>query len=230
MERRFMNAKLILFASLILTTAAETALADITRTTYEINPGGQYTYKPSPFGSGIPGGIPSAYELGFGIGGTFVYELDNSGPTARLLDLDLMLTGNEAIQAAPPAFDAVTADRVEEFLASQTFVEDFVGGLLHLESSTYPELKLTDGLNGSLSISGGFDSTPVDGNGMLFDFSAVAVPEPTGFTLVATAMFALCARRSCRFRIGTAASRRPAALAVPIVRASCRRAGRFRQS
>jgi hypothetical protein len=195
-----MNAKYILIATLVLTTAAATASADIRQTIYQINPGGQYTYKPSPLGPGIPGGMPSAYELDFGIAGTFVYELDTAGPTARLLNLNLTLTGNEAIQAAPPPFATVTADRVEEYLASHTFVEDFIGGLLHLEYSTHEGLKLTDGLNGTLMITGGFDATPVDGTGVLFDFSAVAIPEPAGIALVATAALALSGWRNFRPR------------------------------
>jgi hypothetical protein len=196
-----MNAKLILFASLILMFAAATALAEITQTKYLIHPGGQYTYKPSPEGPGIPGGVPNAFELEFGIGGTFVYELDTAGPTtARLLNIDLVLTGNQAIQESPPAGATVTADRVEEFLGSHTFVEDFIGGLVHLQSSTHEDLKLTDGLNGNLSINGGFDNTPADGIGLQFDFSAVAIPEPAGIALVATAALALLGSRSFGFR------------------------------
>jgi hypothetical protein len=194
-----MNARYILFASLVLTTAAATAAAEITQTIYQINPGGQYTYKPSPF-LGIPGGMPSEYELDFGIGGTFVYEFDTARTRARLLNINLTLTGNEAIQAAPPPLARVTADRVEEYLASHTFVEDFIGGLLHLESSTHEGLKLTDGLNGTLTITGGFDATPVDGTGVLFDFSALAIPEPAGIALVAPAALALAGWRSFRAR------------------------------
>jgi hypothetical protein len=196
-----MNAKPISLASLILTTAAPAA-ADITQTTYLIHPGGQYTYKPSPEGPGIPGGSPNAFELEFSIGGTFVYELDTAGPTARLVNLDLVLTGNQAIQAAPPPGARVTADRVEEYLAAHTFVEDFIGGLLHLESSTHEGLKLTDGLNGNLAINGGFDNTPADGTGLLFGFSALAIPEPPGIALVATAVLALIgSHRVAKFRI-----------------------------
>jgi hypothetical protein len=177
-----MNAKIVLLSTLVFAIAATTAAADVMRTVYQIQPGGQYTYKPSPEGPGIPGGVPDAFRLDFGIGGTFVYELDLAEPKARLLHLDLTLTGNEAIQADPPFLTPVTADRVEEYLAGQTFVEDFVGGLLHLESSLFDGLKLTDGLNGNLAIDGGFDTTPADGVGMLFSFSAVALPGVIGDT------------------------------------------------
>jgi hypothetical protein len=183
-----MNAKRIALVSILLLLAAP-AHAVVTQQAYQINPGGSYQYKPSGEGPGIPGGMPSDYQLDFGIGGTFVYELDATVPTARLLNLNLVLAGNEAIQAAPPVFGRVTADRVESYLANQMFVEDFIGGLLHLKSSTFPNLKLTDGLNGNLTITGGYDNTPVDGDALHFQFSAVAIPEPTALMLLAVAVF-----------------------------------------
>ena len=192
-----MNATRLAFALLLLNVAQTTVTAAVTQTTYQINPGGQYQYKPSPW-VGIPGGVPSEYELDFGIGGTFTYELDATAETARLLNLNLYLTGNEPIQAAPPVFAPVTADRVETYLANQLFVEDFIGGLLHLKSSTVPGLKLTDSLNGNLLIAGGFDMTPVDGHGMEFQFGAQALPEPAGIALCAAAATALCIGRQRR--------------------------------
>lgn len=185
-----MNVNRSLPIALLVCLIAAPAVAAVTQTTYQINPGGQYQYKPSPW-VGIPGGVPSEYELDFGIGGTFTYELDTTAETARLLNLNLFLTGNEAIQAAAPAFHPVTADRVETYLAGHLFVEDFIGGLLHLESSTVPGLKLTDSLNGNLLIAGGYDMTPVDGNGMHFQFSAHAIPEPTGIALSTVAAAAI---------------------------------------
>jgi hypothetical protein len=142
--------------------------------------------------------MPNDYQLDFGIGGTFVYELDTSGPTARLLNLNLVLTGNEAIQTAPPAVAPVTADRVETYLANQVFVEDFIGGLLHLKSSTVPGLKLTDGLNGNLAIVGGYDNTPVDGDGLNFQFSARNIPEPSTCALAVVAVLVASCRAHWR--------------------------------
>ena len=192
-----MNATRLIACILLLEFVAAPATAAVTQTTYQIEPGGQYQYKPSPW-VGIPGGVPSQYELDFGIGGTFTYELDTTAETARLLNLNLFLTGNEAIQAAPPDFTPVTTDRIETYLANQLFVEDFIGGLLHLKSSTVPGLKLTDSLNGNLLIAGGFDMTPVDGHGMEFQFSASAVPEPTGMALFTAAAAALYIKRRRR--------------------------------
>lgn len=190
-----MNVPRFVLSLLLVTVAASPALAAVTQTTYQINAGGQYQYKPSPFVP-IPGGSPSASELDFGVSGTFVYELDTSAQTVRLLNLNLVLTGNEAIQAAPPLVSPVTADRVEAYLASHLFVEDFVGGGLHLESSTRPNLKLTDWLNGDLSLIGGYDATPIDGDAIRFQFTAVAIPEPAAATLaVAAAAFVFGRRR-----------------------------------
>ena len=49
-----------------------------------------------------------------------------------------------------------------------------------------------------VGIPGGYDSTPVDGNGVYFQFSAQAIPEPTGMALVTAAAAALCIVRQRR--------------------------------
>src|SRR5688572_12512722 len=108
-----MDAKRITVALLLLTLGAAPASAVVIQQTYQINPGGLYRYLPSPFIS-IPGGMPSETQLDFGIGGTFDYRLDTTAEEARLLNLNLFLTGNEAIQSSPPPVAPVTADRVEE--------------------------------------------------------------------------------------------------------------------
>lgn len=187
---------LALAASLLVTARAADAA---TQALYRIDLGGTFQYFPSGFGPGIPGGSTNDYQLDFGIGGTFLYELDMTGPTARLLDFDLELTGNEAIQAAPPAFGVITADRVADYLASQQFVQDFVGGLLHLESTSDPALKLTDSLSGQLTLRGGYDARPVDGDAVQFQLTATVVPEPASCALAGAAAIALAAGRRWRF-------------------------------
>jgi hypothetical protein len=193
-----MNAHRITGALVILLLAAAPADAAVIQQHYRINPGGDYQYFPSPEGPGIPGGAPNGYQLDFGIGGAFVYELDTTAEQAQLLNLNLFLTGNEAIQAAPPPVSPVTADRVETYLASHTFVTDFIGGLLHLESSTHPTLKLTDSLNGNLLISGGFDNRPIDGDALNLMFSARLIPEPATLALCGFAVLPLLRRCRCR--------------------------------
>lgn len=189
-----MNAPRTTTALLVLLLAAAPAAAAVTQQLYQINPRGLYQYFPSGFVP-IPGGMPSERQLDFGIGGTFVYEFDTAVPNAKLKNLNLFLTGNEAIQASPPPVSPVTADRVESYLASHTFVTDFIGGLVHLESSIHPNLKLTDGVNGGLAIFGGYDIRPVDGDRMHFQFSARAIPEPAAISLLAVAAFAMARRR-----------------------------------
>ncbi|HEX6962005.1 MAG TPA: PEP-CTERM sorting domain-containing protein [Lacipirellula sp.] len=191
-----MNANRIWAPVLVLVIAVAPVSAAVIQQQYQINPGGVFQYFPSPEGPGIPGGMPSDYQLDFGIGGTFVYELDTAGEPARLLNLDLVLTGNEAIQPTAPPAARVTADHVEAYLASHAFVTDFIGGLLHLESSTHPDLKLTDSLNGHLLIAGGYDARPVDGDGLNFRFSARAIPEPATLALLAAAALAIACRRT----------------------------------
>jgi hypothetical protein len=189
-----MSVARVSLALVVLHFAAASAEAAVTQTTYQINPGGVYQYLPSGFVP-IPGGMPSEYQLDFGIGGTFTYELDSVGPTARLLDLNLVLTGNETIQAAPPPVAPVTADRVEQYLASNTFVPDTIGAFLYLKSSTYPNLKLTDTLSGGLFITGGFDGRFIDGAGLHFQFIASEIPEPSTIALAAAAALVLLRAR-----------------------------------
>lgn len=190
-----MNANRIVAISLLVLFVTRSAQAVVTQAPYNINSVGHYGYQPSPEGPGIPGGAPNNYQLNFGLSGTFTFELDTAGPTARLLDLNLVLTGNEAIQAAPGDFHPVTADRVEAWLASQTFVQDLIGGMLHFESSSVPGLKLGAGPGRGLGVSGGFNHTPADGTAMQFHFGAIRVPEPASAALLALYAAVLLRRR-----------------------------------
>ncbi|MEX2140574.1 MAG: hypothetical protein WD894_15025 [Pirellulales bacterium] len=156
---------------------------------YAINPGGQYTYLPSPEGPGIPGGMPSAYELDFGVTGFF--SIDYGDSTARLLDVDLMLIGNEPVQANPPGLAFVTADRVADWLESRRFIQQPVGAPWSAYTDEVFPLGLTNLLNGTVSLDGGFDSTPADGIGLNFTLNATLIPEPPGWLLACLAMTAL---------------------------------------
>ena len=64
------------------------------------------------------------------------------------------------------------------------------------KAEAIPGLKLTDSLNGNITLVGGYDSPFVDGNGVQFQFSAQAIPEPTGIALFTAA--ALCSVRRRR--------------------------------
>jgi hypothetical protein len=158
---------------------------------YAINPGGQYTYLPSPEGPGIPGGMPSAYELDFGVTGFFSVEYSDT--TARLLDVDLMLIGNEAVQSNPPGLALVTADRVAEWLESRRFIRQPIGAPFSGYTDEVIPLGHSNYLDGTVSIDGGFDFTPADGIGVNFRLNATLVPEPAGWLLACMAMATLAA-------------------------------------
>jgi hypothetical protein len=94
---------------------------------YQILPGSMYTYKPSPW-VGIPGGMPDPFRLEFGVDGAFDVEFDDTADTARLVNMQLALTGNEAVQMNPPLISPVTADRVEDRLEERVLHNQFVAG------------------------------------------------------------------------------------------------------
>jgi hypothetical protein len=154
---------------------------------YAIFPDGQYTYLHSPESLGIAGGMPSPWELDFGVSGFFTIE--NDGDTAKLLNVELTLLGNETIQDDPPGLVPVTVERVQAWLESRIFVKQSVVGPFELyKDGIFPELQLFDLLNGTVHIAGGFDSTPADGVGMQFSLIATAVPEPGTLALAAIAV------------------------------------------
>jgi hypothetical protein len=149
---------------------------------YVITPSGAYEYLPSPLSPGLPGGMPSAYELDFGVSGLFTVEFEET--TARLLGVDLMLLGNEAIQINPPAATPVTPDRVASWLMARRFIKQPVAGPFDLYTDEiFPNLQIIDTLNGMVRLEGGFDATPIDGIGLQFGLNATLIPEPAGLQL-----------------------------------------------
>jgi len=158
---------------------------------YVIEPGSIYTYKPSPWLS-IPGGEPSPYQLDFGVNGTLSIEYDRMAATARLLNVELVLTGNEAVQMNPPyELMPVTADRVEDWLEARLFHNLFVLAPVDQYQAENPSgLYLYDFLNGAVQLQGGYDITFVDGDGMLFNVAArvTPIPEPGSLALAGIAL------------------------------------------
>jgi hypothetical protein len=171
------------FAIAVLCAVSDPSVAQVQR--YRINPGGQYTYFPSPFAGGIPGGQPSDFELDFGVSGFFNVEYDSE--MARFLDVDILLTGNEAVQDNPPAGTLVTAERVAMWLEGRLM--ELLPNLPPWDEyadHSHSDLHLLD-FGGSVLLQGGYDARPVDGDGLLFELSATAVPEPAAFVLAVTA-------------------------------------------
>jgi hypothetical protein len=173
-----------LLVAVALTCNRNSTGAELKR--YEITPNGMYTFLPGPEGPGIPGGMPNPFRLDFGISGFFTLEYDEV--MARLLDLDLTLTGNQPIQENPPGILPVTSERVADWLEARDFEKQPVAGPFDLYTDeTFPGLSLIDTLNGMIRLEGGFDATPVDGTGMQFSLNAIAIPEPDALQLACTA-------------------------------------------
>jgi hypothetical protein len=189
MRRTSLHIRPLAFSVMVAFSIAVECAAQLQR--YEITPGSPYTYLPSPEGPGIPGGVPSAYQLDFGVRGFFTVEY--SGATAKLTGVDVALSGNETIQESASAFAAVTPQHVADFLESRQFVgvPDMDPNQVYVDTLIPPfppGLVLTDFRNGSVTLVGGLDTTGADGFGRLFEWNAVAIPEPGTLPLAALAL------------------------------------------
>jgi hypothetical protein len=155
---------------------------------YEIDPGGSYTFLPSPESLGIPGCAPSDFECAFGLDGSFSLSVDAGSGSAKLVDVDLTLIGNEGIQQTS-TFSLVTAEGVAVWLEDRSFENLITAGPFEVfADETHPNLQLTDFLNGTVTLSGGFNNTPSDGDGVQFELTAEVVPEPSSVFLFAVGL------------------------------------------
>jgi hypothetical protein len=135
--------------------------------------------------------------------GSFSLSVDAASGTARLADVDLKLIGNEAVQQT--ALDPlVTPAGVAGWLEDREFEDlQVLGPFTVYADSTYPDLVVTDFLNGVVTLAGGFDHTPVDGIGVRFDANARVVPEPHSVILLVIGLalaFMVCDQRSQKAR------------------------------
>ncbi|MDA0659751.1 MAG: hypothetical protein O3C60_13045 [Planctomycetota bacterium] len=146
--------------------------------TYRFQEGSTFGYFPSGEGPGIPGCSPNSFECRFHLAGTFDWEVSATlefPSRAWFRNVDLQLIGNEQVQAAPPLWGLVTKDRLEALLE----------GLVMLQLPTaaptpsYEDNGIFVSTNSSsLTLFGGRDSRPVDGDGFAFQATASIVPEP----------------------------------------------------
>ena len=184
-------------AGILVFAAAHPLAAGVLR--YDIEPGGQYTYLPSPEGLGIPGCDPSDFECVFGIDGRFSVMMDPDTRIATLLDVDFTLIGNDEVrQSAPTPF--VTSAGVADWLEDRSFEHFPIGGPWEVfVDETHPNLVLTDFLNGTVMLSGGFNNTAFDGEGVHFELTAEVVPEPSSAILMAIGLACAVLGRRARF-------------------------------
>jgi hypothetical protein len=215
MNRRQYFVSCLAICSMIDATATAQA-ANVQ--TYNILPGGLYTYFSSTFGPGIPGCNPTDVKCDFSIHGTFSVELDDSLSTARFTDFDLRLTGNENIQNHPPEFAPVTADRVEAWLSARVFEPSLIIDapfVLYFDSH-FQTLSYKDNLDGTVLLSGGYNRTLVDGDGLNFQVLARAIPEPgtaafAGLVLLLALGVRTPRRQICSFMRGSETRKKTAA-------------------
>ncbi len=173
-------------AGILVFAAAYPLAASVLR--YDIEPGGQYTYVPSPEGLGIPGCDPSDLECVFGIDGSFSVMVEPDTRIATLLDVDLTLIGNDEVQQSALT-PLVTAEGVADWLEDRSFENLITAGPFEIfADETHPNLQLIDFLNGTVTLSGGFNNTPSDGDGVDFELTAEVVPEPSSVFLLAVGL------------------------------------------
>ncbi|TWT90656.1 hypothetical protein Mal64_10500 [Pseudobythopirellula maris] len=179
-------------ALLAVSTAAPLMQAETLR--YAIDPGGRMTYFPSPF-TPIDGCQPNSAECEFGVSGSFSVDYDSTTDSAVLLDLDLMLTGNDAVQIAPPVATLTSKLAVEAYLASRQFDDlPTAGPFDTYTDQSHPALVLTS-FNNGVSLAGGYDTRAMDGDGVVFILTASVIPEPASLALTAPLALLLLRRR-----------------------------------
>jgi hypothetical protein len=195
-----MNRLFMVLVTVALSSLAPAKLCAQSILHYTIQPGSQYTFKPSPFVP-IPGGQPSEFQLDFGVSGLLTLEWNGAASPARILNADLLLSGNEAIQNSPPPFSPVTAEGVASYLEARLFNQTPVTDAYVEYVAQQPTgLRVRDFQDGQITLTGGFDGTFVDGFGMLFNVSAALVPEPSTLALAGSSLFALSLLRRRRQR------------------------------
>ena len=146
---------------------------------YEIQPGGEYVFSPSPLSAFFLIYDCARLDNGcqFAVGGSFDLEFDESADEVIVADANLLLQGNDEVQESSYS-TMVTSDGVSDWFTRLTFA------LISQEDTTFRYVEknnsfmtLTRFADGSVNISGGFDNTFADGLGMDFQVTALTVPE-----------------------------------------------------
>jgi len=143
----------------------------------------RFIYFPPSFGPGIPGGVPSEYELHFGMQGMFTLEQlpNNQGD---ITETDIVLLGNEAAFQGNPAGRAQIQETARQILLNTLFTAERGPPLdrtVFRGDVSGPDLVLEFFRQSLVSMHGGPDLRPVDGAGYQY---AYPVPEPSAMALL----------------------------------------------
>lgn len=179
-------------------TAAALLLPSLAHATtpFEILPGSTFSYFVSGFSPVPDCDGNDDRQCDFGVTGTFEFD------GVAITDADLTLTSPLTVDPVLPG-QLTTADRVE----------DFIEGLTWIAVPPFPPLQVFEATNlpgsGTLTLAfttppqgdgtgfltGGYDSRPIDGDGVAFDWALRVIPEPGAGVMVLTAIAAAAARR-----------------------------------
>jgi hypothetical protein len=151
----------------------------------------RFTYFPSAEGPGVPGGVPNAYMLHFGMQGMFT--LDEQANQGDITQADFTLVGNEAAFQGNPANRAFIEESARQILLSAMFTAEHGPPLDRtVFRAQFPgigqDLVLEFFRQTLVSMDGGPELTMVDGPGYRYTYP---VPEPATVVLILAAS-ALC--------------------------------------
>ena len=157
----------------------------------------RFTYFPSPEGPGVPGGVPGAFELHFGMRGTLTID-EQPDDRGKVTLADFVLVGNEAAFQGDPQRRAQLEETSRQILLTEEFAVEHGPPLdrtVFRADVAGPDLVLEFFRQQLVRMDGGPDQRPVDGEGYRYSYP---VPEPT----TAAAPLALLLLASLRRRRG----------------------------
>ena len=161
----------------------------------------RFTYFPSFEGPGVPGGVPNAYELHFGMQGMLMAE-EQADSLGRITQADFVLLGNEAAFATNPQGRAQLEETSRQILLTAEFAVEHGPPLdrtVFRADVDGPDLVLEFFRQQLVRMDGGPDQRPVDGNGYQYTYP---VPEPSAVALLTLMAFAGAGLRPVARRVG----------------------------
>lgn len=154
----------------------------------------RFTYFPSGEGPGVPGGVPGAYELHFGMRGNLTVE-EHTDDRGRITQAGFVLLGNEATFQNDPLRRARLEETSRQILLSAIFSVEHGPPLdrtVFRADVAGPDLVLEFFRQQLVRMEGGPDQRPIDGEGFQYSYP---IPEPGTLILV---LAACCCAALCR--------------------------------